>query len=71
MLLRKQCDTEGVDFDDTGDGLEIYVCAERQEDGKIQLYEQIEGVDKEGPHSITRKVIVDKEFVKKLNDKLQ
>lgn len=70
MLLRKKCDTEGANFSGDGGDHEIYVCAERLENGKVQLYEQVDGVEKEGPHSITRKVVVDEEFIKELHDRV-
>jgi len=69
MLLRKQCDNEGSYFSEGG-GHEIYTCAERREDGKILLYEQVGDVEKEGPHSITRKVVVDEEFIEELYNRV-
>lgn len=71
MLLRKKCDEEGSSFSDEGGSHDIYTVAERTEDGKILLYEQIGSVDKEGPHSVTRKVIVDRDFIEKLHEKIR
>jgi len=65
MILRKKVDS--VDSQFSGEPVQdVYLCAERVEDGKIQLFEQYERSDKEGPHSITRKVIADEEFVEDL-----
>ena len=67
MLLRKKCDA--VDSSFTGEEVrEVFVCAEQNEDGTVTLYEQYEGVEKEGAHSITREVVVDKEFIQELHD---
>lgn len=67
MILRRHCDAIESNF--TGESVQdVYVCAEREEDGKIRLYEQYEGSDKKGPHSITREVVVDEQFIKELHD---
>lgn len=68
MLLRQKCDEEGSGFSDKGGSHDIYTVAEQTEDGKILLYEQIGNVDKKGPHSVTRKVIVDRDFIEKLHE---
>lgn len=70
IFLEKQCDTEGGGFSDEGEDHKIMVCAERLENGKIRLYEQIEGVEKGGPHFSNRQIIVDKEFIEELNKKI-
>jgi|APHM01.1.fsa_nt_gi hypothetical protein len=69
MILREKCDSVNSNFTDE-EIREVYVCAEQRDDGTVVLYEQYEGVEKEGPHSITRKVTVDKQFIELLSDKL-
>ena len=69
MILRRKVDS--VDSQFSGEPVQdVYLCAEKLEDGKIQLFEQYENSDKEGPHSITRRVIVDEEFVEDLYHQL-
>jgi hypothetical protein len=69
-FLRQKTDEEGADFDGTGGARDIYLCAEELEEGKYLLYEQIDGVDREGPHDINRKVVVTEEFIEKLNERV-
>ena len=65
MILRKKVGS--VDSQFSGEPVQnVYLCAEKLEDGKIQLFEQYENSDKEGPHSITRKVIADEDFIEDL-----
>lgn len=66
MIIRQKCDEEGVDFSDEGEGHDIYVCARWNEDEKLELFEQIGGVDKEGIHDIHRRVVVTEDFIKQL-----
>ena len=63
MILRKKVGS--VDSQFSGEPVQdVYLCAEWTEDGKIQLFEQYENSDKKGPHSITRRVVADEEFIK-------
>lgn len=65
MILRKKVGS--VDSQFSGEPVQdVYLCAEKLEDGKVQLFEQYENSDKEGPHSITRKVIADEDFIENL-----
>ena len=65
MILRKKVGSADSQF--SGEPVQdVYLCAERVKDEKVQLYEQYENSDKEGPHSITRRVIADEEFIKDL-----
>ena len=65
MILRKKVGS--VDSQFSGEPVQdVYLCAEQTEDEKIQLFEQYENSDKEGPHSITRKVIADEDFIEDL-----
>jgi hypothetical protein len=69
MILRKKVDS--VDSQFSGEPVQdVYLCAERLEDGKIQLFEQYESSDKEDPHSITKRVVADEEFVEDLYHQL-
>lgn len=71
MLLKQKVDEEGADFDDSGGGANIYLCAKpTEEEGKYLLYEQIGDVDKEGVHDINRKVVVTQEFIEELHEKI-
>jgi len=70
MILRQKCDEEGSGFSDGGQGHEIWVCARRMENGKVELFEQIDEVEKEGVHNITRRVVVTEDFIKNLVDRL-
>lgn len=69
MILRRKCDSVDSNFTDE-EVREVFVCAEQKEDGSVELYEQYGGVDKEGPHAITRKVTVDRDFIKNLSEAL-
>ena len=65
MILRKK--VGNVDSQFSGEPVQdVYLCAEKLEDGKIQIFEQYENSDKEGPHSITRMVVADEEFIEDL-----
>lgn len=69
MILRKK--VSSVDSPFSGEPVQdVYLCAEKLEDGKIQLFEQYSSSKKDGLHSITRKVIVDEEFVEDLYHQL-
>lgn len=70
MILRQKCDEEGSDFSDRGRNHEIYVCARKMEDERIELFEQIDGIEKEGVHDINRKVVVTEDFIRNLSDRL-
>jgi len=70
MVFRQKCDEDGSDFSDEGEGHEIYVCAKKLEDDKYEVFEQIGGVDKEGIHDINRRLVVSKDFIENLADKI-
>jgi hypothetical protein len=71
MLLREKVDEEGATFSDQGDGADIYLCAKpTEEEGKYVLFEQIGDVNKEGVHDVNRKVVVTREFIEDLHQKV-
>lgn len=71
MPLRRKTDEEDVGFSNDSDGHEIYAVAEKGSGDRIHIYEQIEGVEKDGPHNITRQVVVNEDFVIELAEQLK
>lgn len=70
MILRQKCDTEGSNYSEGGSGHDIFACASKKKGSKIELFEQIEGIDKKGVHDVNRKVIVTEDFIQELANRL-